>query len=130
MPRADFRSARRSRNSVAWSALLGGLILTGLGCQKHYYYYYGNSGNCPPMGPTSIVEGPVCDVQGGPAIEGGTVVSSAIEEPPVINRSRRSKVVVSEAYGGGKSSWKASDPETSVARTQISGAMDDDSARK
>jgi hypothetical protein len=124
MPRAGFKTARRSRNSVAWSALLGGLILAGPGCQKHYYYYYGNSGNCPPMAPSSVVEGPVCDVS-GPVIEGGTVVSSATEEPPIINRSRRNKVVVSEAYGAGKSSWKATDPDASVTRTQISGAMDD-----
>src|SRR4051812_50503 len=107
MPRAGFWTARRSRNKVAWWALLGGLFVSGTGCQHHHYYYYGNSPNCPPTTATSVVEGPVCDVP-GQVIQGGTVVSSAADEPTIISKPRRSKVVVSQSTGGGRSSWKAS----------------------
>jgi hypothetical protein len=63
-------------------------------------------------------------------IEGGTVVSSATEDPPAVHRSRRSKVVVSEAYGGPRSAWRATDPDATAARTRISGAMDDETVQK
>lgn len=125
MLRAGYTSARGRWSEVAGKVLLlGGLVLSGSGCQRHYYYYYGGSPtNCPPVG-TTIQEGPVCEVPGS-VIQGGTVVSSATEDLPVITKSRRSKVVVSEANRGGKSSWKASDAETSVARTQVDGAIGD-----
>jgi hypothetical protein len=124
MPQAELSADRRGRKSVSLWALLGGLIVFGPGCQKHYYYYYGNSGNCPPVAPSSIVDGPVCDVS-GQVIEGGTVVSSVASDPPPVSRSRRNKVVVSEANRPGRSSWTASGPESSMARTQVEGAMDE-----
>ncbi|ODU00695.1 MAG: hypothetical protein ABS79_02910 [Planctomycetes bacterium SCN 63-9] len=128
MPRASFSAVRRNRGKVAGWVFLGGLIASGAGCQRHYYYYYGNSPNCPP-GMVSMQEGPVCEVP-GQVIEGGTVISSATtDDTPVITKSRRNKVVISEANGGGKTAWKASDPEGSMARSQVEGATDDSTRR-
>ena len=100
---------------------------SGTGCQRHYYYYYGNSPNCPP-GTAIMQEGPVCEVPG--QVEGGTVISSATTDEPVIVKSRRNKVVVSDSYGGGKTAWKASTPESSMtARSRVEGAIDESISR-
>jgi len=124
MRRAGFLTARRRRTKVALRILLGGLILSGPGCHQHYYYYGNTADGCPPMAQATVVDGPVCDST-SPVIQGGTVVSSVSDAPTTQTKSRRSKVIVSEANGGGKSSWQAVGPESSVARTQVDGAIDD-----
>ena len=124
MQQAGFLTARRSRTKVALRILLGGLILSGPGCHQHYYYYGNTADGCPPISPATVVDGPVCD-SSSPVIQGGTVVSSVSDAPTTRSKPRRSKVVVSEANSGGKSSWQAVGPESSVARTQVDGAIDD-----
>ena len=124
MQPAGNTTARRSWSKLARRLMLGGLFLTGTGCHRSYYYYGESAANCPPPMTSSVVGGSICD-NTSPVIEGGTVVSSATESPRTQSKSRKSKVVVSEAGSGGKSSWKATDPESSVARTQVSGDIDD-----
>jgi hypothetical protein len=119
---------RRARDIARIFALLGILGVLGPGCHQHYYYY-GNPPGCGPISPapSSIQYGSTCDVP-TQVIEGGTVLPRRVDEPALVGHARRPRVVVSE-NDRPRSSWKATDPEASLATTQVEGALRDSTVR-
>jgi hypothetical protein len=101
--------------------LAGELAFAGVGCHQHYYYY-----GDPACGPstttlpstvqsgTTICDGPTQVVEGGTKVGNGSTVSSNV------SGTKSSRVVVSEP----RNSWKTkADPDSSVARTDVEGAL-------
>ena len=118
--------------------LAGGLCFCGWGCHQHHYYYYGNSpAGCPPgtVMPSGVTTaGPLCEVPSDVG-SGGTTISSSSgsgsARSTVIDDGRKSRVVVSEPSSSkSRYYWKASDPDSSPAMTQVEGGIDDSSVRK
>ena len=77
--------------------LAGEMVLAGVGCHQHYYYY-GDA--CAPGAPvsSSVQTGPVCDVP-VQAVEGGTKLASGSTRSTVVSGgspTNSSRVVVSE----------------------------------
>jgi hypothetical protein len=70
--------------------------------------------------------GPLCDVT-----PSGTSLSQGTPRSTVVSDGRKSRVVVSEpASGFSKFGWRASDPETPPAITEVNGAIEDSAVRK
>jgi hypothetical protein len=115
--------------------LAGGLSFCSWGCHQHYYYY-GNPPagvqGCPPgttVMPSAVTTtGPLCDV---PAA--GTTVGQASPRSTTVSDGRRSRVVVSEPSTSSPLSrfgWRAADPDTPPALTEVQGALEDSAVKK
>jgi hypothetical protein len=96
------------------------LAFTGLGCHQHYHYY--GSSACGPstttlpstvQSATTICDEPTQIVEGGTKVGSGSTISSNV------SGTKSSRVVVSEP----RNSWKTVDPDSSVARTDVEGAL-------
>jgi len=102
--------------------LAGELAFTGLGCCQHYHYYGGSA--CGPSTttlPSTVQSGTtVCD-EPTQVVEGGTKVSNGSTVSSNVSGTKSSRVVTSEP----RNSWnsKKSDPDSSVARTDVEGAL-------
>jgi hypothetical protein len=121
---------RKARRVV----LAGGLCFCGWGCHQHYYYYGNQPGavpGCPPgtgvLPSTVTTTGPICEVPGG-----GSTTSANSGRSTVVSDGQRSRVVVSEPSSSSASrfGWKASDPESMPAITQVDGAYQSSTVKK
>ena len=76
--------------------------------------------------------GPLCEVPSDVG-SGGTTISSssASARSTIIDDGRKSRVVVSEPSSSrSRYYWKASDPDSAPAQTQVEGGIEDSSVRK
>ncbi len=106
-------------------ALAGGLCCCGWGCHQHFYYYGNPPGmaqGCPPgttIMPSGVTTtGPVCEVP----VEGS---SSNVLRSTTVSDGKNSRVVVSTPSNGiaSRFGWKASDPDSVPAITQVEGGI-------
>lgn len=127
------RRARYMRGTLG--VLLAGWVGSA-GCTHNHYYGSGIPVACAPgttsaLVPGSVQYGSMCEVPAR-SVAGGTVVSSpgvkssvvAVVPPP------STRVVVSEPLNRPHLLWRRSDPESNLATTRSSGALDDDTTVK
>jgi len=116
--------ALRQRRSLG-AIITGALVLSGLGCHQHYYYY---SDPCAPTAPvtSSVKPGPICDVP-TQVVEGGTTLADGSTRATTVTgaSSHSPRVVVSEPSGRSRLSWRRSDPDGGLATTTVQGTVDD-----
>jgi hypothetical protein len=125
---------RQAQTVRAFAWIVLAMAAGASGCTHNYYY--GNAVPLCPEATTSVSTiGSVCEVPSQAA--GGALLAQGGGASVISGAPRSTRVVVSEPQDGGipvrnvgRFAWRRTDPESSLARTHVEGALEDDTVNR